>query len=217
MVVLLPLLRLVVFGATSLFAIIVLGLGADVVSLTVEGIFTFAAMGIAVAVLTLLTLPAMIIIDFLRRGAFTSMVLVELIWTLILWVLWLAAAGLAAEQLQFDFGVGNTCNFGNSIDTAACNDFSAITAFGFLAWLSLLGYNITLFIYAIIGANRGHRSWFSTVGNGVLGPDPSQNTAPAFDKQIPLSTGGASSSTAPSTFQYPPQQQYQGQPMTAQV
>jgi len=223
MVVVLSLLRLVVFSAASLFAIIVLGLAGDLTSLTEAGFrgvfFSFEGMGIAVAVLTLFTLPVMIGIGFVRRGAFTSMVLVELVWTLILWVLWLAAAGLAAEELQFSFGVGNTCNLGNTVDDTECSELSGITAFGFLAWLSLMGYNITLLVYAIIGANRGHRYWFSTVDDGVLAPrNSSQNAAPSFDKQIPVSTGGTYNNAAPSsTFQYPPQQQYQGQPMTAQV
>lgn len=51
--------------ATSIFAIIVLGLAADLTSLTEEGLggfFTFAAMGIAVAALTLLTLPVMYVL-----------------------------------------------------------------------------------------------------------------------------------------------------------
>lgn len=53
-------------------------------------------------------------VDFVRRGAFTSMVLVELVWTFILWVLWLAAAALAAQEQQFVFGVSRSCDFANS-------------------------------------------------------------------------------------------------------
>lgn len=53
-------------------------------------------------------------IDFLRRGAFTSMVLVELIWVFVLWVLWIAAAALAAQEQQNVFGEGNSCNYINS-------------------------------------------------------------------------------------------------------
>jgi len=218
----LPIFRLAIFIATSIFAIIVLGLAADLTSLTEEGLggfFTFAAMGIAVAALTLLTLPVMIGIDFVRRGAFTSMVLVELVWTFILWVLWLAAAALAAQEQQLIFGASSTCDFANTDLATGCNEISAIEAFGFLAWLTLMGYNITLFIFAIIGANRGHRSWFSTVGDGVSSPrDSNTNTAPTMSQsQIPMSTGGAYSSAAPSSMQYPPQQQHQGQPMAAQV
>lgn len=82
------------------------------------------------------------------------MVLVELVWTFILWVLWLAAAALAAQEQQFIFGDSSTCDFANSrflsiqarivlnVDlfiadlATGCNEISAIEAFGFLAWLT---------------------------------------------------------------------------------
>ncbi|KAE9404539.1 hypothetical protein BT96DRAFT_989358 [Gymnopus androsaceus JB14] len=219
----LPLLRLVTFIATLVCAIIVLGLAAHLTSLTEEldFFFSFAAMAIAAAVLTIITLPIMIGVDFVRRGAFPSMVLVELIWLFILWILWISAAGLASQADQFEFGDGSSCDFSNLLITAdeaaalaaGCHEFAAIEAFSFLAWILLMGYNITLFVCAIIGHSRGNRTWFSTVGDGLL---TRRDGAPVSDKQTPVSTGGAYSTTAPSTMQYPPQQQY-AQPMTAQT
>ncbi|KAJ3734488.1 hypothetical protein DFJ43DRAFT_128509 [Lentinula guzmanii] len=215
----LPILRLVVLITCSVFAVIVLGLSAHLTSLSEEslgGYFVFAAMAIAAAALTMITLPAMVAIDFVRRGAFTSMVLVELIWVFVLWVLWIAAAGLAAQEQQFVFGEGNSCNYVNTDLATACHEFSAIEAFSFLTWIVLMGYNITLLVYALIGANRGNKTWTSSVGDGLLMSrgEPVPVT--------PMSTGGDYSHTAPS-MQYPPQQQPQwtGQsnhtPMTAQV
>ncbi|KAJ3912964.1 hypothetical protein F5877DRAFT_71959 [Lentinula edodes] len=215
----LPILRLAVLIATTVFAIIVLGISAHLTSLSEEflgGYFVFAAVAIAVAVLTMITLPAMIGIDFLRRGAFTSMVLVELIWVFVLWVLWIAAAALAAQEQQNVFGEGNSCNYINTDLATACHEFGAIEAFSFLAWIVLMGYNITLLVYAIVGANRGNKTWTSTVGDGLL--TPRGDAVPV----TPMSTGGEYSGAAPS-MQYPPQQQPQwtGQsnhtPMTAQV
>jgi len=222
----LPLFRLVTFIATLVCAIIVLGLAAHLTSLTEEargGYFVFAAMAIAVAVLTIITLPVMIGVDFARRGAFTSMVLVELIWIFILWILWISAAALASQEDEFVFGDGNSCDFADSNTATGCHEFAAIEAFSFLAWILLMGYNITLLVYAIIGHTRGSHTWFSTVGDGLL---TRRDDAPAFsgsqpnpvsDKQTPVSRGGAYSTTAPSSMQYPPQQQQYAQPMTAQV
>jgi len=220
----LPILRLAVFIATLVCAVIVLGLSAHLTALTEEflgGYYVFAAMAIAVAVLTIITLPVMIGVDFARRGAFTSMVLVELIWIFILWVLWISAAALASQEDEFVFGDGNSCDFADSNIATGCHEFAAIEAFSFLAWILLMGYNITLLVYAIIGHTRGNRTWFSTVGDGLLtrrddAPASGYQPNPMSDKQTPVSTGGAYSTTAPSTMQYPPQQQY-AQPMTAQV
>ncbi|KAJ4472086.1 hypothetical protein J3R30DRAFT_1028009 [Lentinula aciculospora] len=213
----LPILRLIVLIATTVFAVIVLGISAHLTSLSEEflgGYFVFAAMAIAAAALTMITLPAMIGIDFIRRGAFTSMVLVELVWVFVLWVLWISAAGLTAQEQQSVFGEGNSCNYVNTDLATACHEFSAIEAFSFLAWIVLMGYNITLLVYAIIGANRGNKTWTSSVADGLL--TPRGDTVPV----TPMSTGGGA---APS-MQYPPQQQqpqWTGQsnhtPMTAQV
>ncbi|KAF9076605.1 hypothetical protein BDP27DRAFT_1414458 [Rhodocollybia butyracea] len=227
----LPVLRLIILIATLVFSIIVLGLCAHVTAVTVEflhGFFNFAAMAIAVSGLTIITLPVMIGIDFVRRGAFTSMVLVELGWLCFLWILWLAAAALTAQEQQFLFAGSTSCDFFNDELNAACNEFAAIEAFSFLAWISLLGYTIALLSYAIIGATRGTRPWTSTVGDGLLTPREGAGVpASGFDQEKYTTGGGAS--IAPSSYvppsqmyespqasqhAYPPQQE---QPMVAQV
>jgi len=160
----------------------------------------------------------MIALDFTRRGAFTSMVIVELVWVLVLWILWISTAALASQENEFQFGDGNSCGFEDSGLSTVCHEFSAIEAFSFLAWIILLGYNITLLTFAIIGSTRGNRTWTSTVRDGGFLDRNNTNGVPA---QTPMSTGGGFSSTAPSTMQYPPhQQQFQpnhAPPMTAQV
>jgi hypothetical protein len=226
----LPLIRLVVFTATLVFAVIVLALSAHLTSLTAPVVFDFEGLGIAVGVLSLITMPVMIGVDFARRGAFTSMVLVELIWTFILWVLWIATAALAAEESQISFGdFSASCNFENTIVAGECHELAAIEAFSFLAWLLLMGYNITLLVFAIMGASRGNRTWTSSVGDGLLTPKGGEGVAPV--SALSTGTGYSTAPTttqysSPQTMQYPPQQQqpYYGQPaqpspqpMTAQV
>jgi hypothetical protein len=120
-------------GASILFSIIVLGLGAHLIAaghnvvvddgffgFDVENVyFPFTGLAVAVAVIHLITVTPMsvyysscssrfnlikhfrLVIGFLRSGAFTSLVLVEVVWLSIMWVLWLAAGGLAASTVEF--------------------------------------------------------------------------------------------------------------------
>ncbi|KAF5393692.1 hypothetical protein D9757_000363 [Collybiopsis confluens] len=227
----LPILRLTVLIAVLIFSVIVIGLAAHFTVFSeqfFDGYFVFAAMAIAVAALTILTVPVMIAIDFTRKGAFTSMVLVELIWFLILWVLWLAAAALAAQDQIFFFGSSSTsCDFGLDVANTACHEFLGIEAFSFLAWLTLMGYDITLLVYAIIGSTRGTRPWFSTVHDGLLTPRegaaapaipaPQQHAAPTgstFDSSVPT-TGYPSQEQQP--YAQPQYSQSNQTPMMAQV
>ena len=45
-----------------------------------------------------------LVIDILRRGAFTSLVIVEIGWLSVLWILWLATGAYAADIIQLVFG-----------------------------------------------------------------------------------------------------------------
>ncbi|KAG6861488.1 hypothetical protein C0995_015915 [Termitomyces sp. Mi166 len=80
---LLPVLRTGVFAFVILASVIVLALCAHVTNTTVslfEGYFVFAALGIATSLLAFLSLPVMLIVDNMRKGAVTSMILMEIAW-----------------------------------------------------------------------------------------------------------------------------------------
>ncbi|EKM59430.1 uncharacterized protein PHACADRAFT_249914 [Phanerochaete carnosa HHB-10118-sp] len=164
--------RLGVFCAVPVFAIIVLGLGADWIAVTEDeegGYFDYAALAVATAVLTLVTMPAMLIIDFLRRGAFTSMILVEIVWLGILWVLWLTTGSFAANQL----GDVSSCNsaFFPQWAKTGCSETQAIIAFAFLAWIALVAYWTALLTVAAISANKGSpRVWYTSVKEANFAP-----------------------------------------------
>ncbi|KIK65680.1 hypothetical protein GYMLUDRAFT_82852 [Collybiopsis luxurians FD-317 M1] len=201
----LPIMRLIVLIGTLVCAVIVVGLSAHFTWVTETAFveyFISVALAIAASGLTILTVPVMIGIDCARRGAFTSMVLVELIWLLVLWVLWVAAAAFLAQDQNL-LGTGVGCDFLNTEIQTACQEYNAIEAFSFLAWFLLMVYDITLLIYAIVGSTRGTSPWTSTVAEGLL----TRNGTTVPDKQYMASTGGTYNSTAPSA-QYPPQQQY---------
>ncbi|KAI0659638.1 hypothetical protein C8Q70DRAFT_889841, partial [Cubamyces menziesii] len=155
--------RAIPAGFTLGCGIIVLSLASHVTSLSEKYYaiyYAFEALGIAVGALTMVSIPVMIAIDFLRTGAFTSMVVVELSWLSVLWVLWLATAAQTADQTSVAFA---NCDFGNVILNQVCNETHAIEAFSFLAWIVLMGYTILLLVVALINGSRGAPMWMSSV------------------------------------------------------
>jgi hypothetical protein len=182
-----------------LFSVIVIILGGLLTNFSdtfLGGFFNYAALGIATGLLTLLTLPAMFVyrtisevlfpltlhesrlaLSRVRKGAFTSMIAVEIGWickcqlvfhtniqydffflfchnqgssgscgSLLVVILQLVSPLLAvavdtphlvraltrlmySSLFSFDF-----FNIGSAV-VAACNESSAITAFGFLCWI----------------------------------------------------------------------------------
>lgn len=163
--------RVVVLILTIVLSIIVLGLAADLTSTTetyLHGAFTFASMGIASSVISLVTLPVLLIVDMLRTGAFTSMIVVELVWLFIVWVLWLTTAALTAQAGQ---EIPSNCNFVVAFFTTGCHELQAIEAFSFLNWILLMIYSIVVLVMAIIGSTRGHKTWTNSVKHAIfLGP-----------------------------------------------
>ena len=97
--------------------------------------------------------PSRLVIDFVRRGAFTSWILIELIWlckcrllllswsnvmltcstTAIVWVLWIAAGALTVNNTGAIF---TTCDFVADWANQFCRETQGIEAFSFLAWLT---------------------------------------------------------------------------------
>ncbi|KAJ3544173.1 hypothetical protein NMY22_g2875 [Coprinellus aureogranulatus] len=153
---LLPLLRIGVFGSVCVLSLIVFALSAHIISVTSTArygyYFTFTALGLATALLTLISLPAIYVISIKRRGAFTSYIGVEVGWCWFLWIMWVATASHTVG-----FGV-NFCSGG------LCSEAQVIEAFSFLNWLAMMGYTITLLAFAIMLHMRGHTNvWTAEV------------------------------------------------------
>ncbi|KAF5393691.1 hypothetical protein D9757_000362 [Collybiopsis confluens] len=216
----LPVMRTTVFSLALTCSLIVVALSAHFTWVTTTfadgAYFASVVLALAAAGLSIITLAIMIAVDLTRKGAFTSKVLTEVVWIFVLWVMWIAAAAFLTEDQEL-LGVGVGCE--DALFPSACQEYNAIEAFSFLAWLALLAYNITLLIYAIVGSSRGTSPWSSSVREGLL---VSREAGP--EKQYPMGTGGTFASSAPTSV-YPPQQQQQypqyGQPShlptTAQV
>ncbi|KAJ7477134.1 hypothetical protein B0H11DRAFT_2029855 [Mycena galericulata] len=163
---LIPLIRIVALSVVLGFSVVVLGLAAALTSTTekyLAGYFEFAALAIATASLTIITLPIMIVLERTRPGTvFTSMIVVELSWLSILWILWLATAADGAQAGQDTFISG--CGYVDTIIDGACRETAAIQAFSFLNWLILMVYTILILVLAIIASTRKHTGvWKSSV------------------------------------------------------
>ncbi|THH14874.1 hypothetical protein EW146_g5524 [Bondarzewia mesenterica] len=191
-------------SSTVVFATIVLGLAADLISSTEEfygSYYIFSALAVATAVLTMITLIPMLIIDAFRGGAFTSLVVVEVSWFSILWILWLSTGAYAADTDGLVF-IGSSCNFVNPTISLGCGEFKAIMAFSFLSWIILMAYTVTLTVFAFIGQNRGNAVWKTTVRDAsfLAQPGKASTDSPMMVQQPSYVSGPQS--TAPSMSQH---------------
>jgi len=170
--------RDVVFGVITVLSIIVLGLAAHSISSTTSvtgfsgGYYTFDAFAVAVSVMTWTSIPALWLIDVLRRGAITSIILVELVWFGVLWVLWLSSAALSSNDLN---DVSQVCSGDFSLFEpdwwhGFCSETKAIVAFSWLIWFAFSGYLIALLVLSISAHNNGSPVWKSSVREATFSP-----------------------------------------------
>ncbi|KAJ7270310.1 hypothetical protein C8J57DRAFT_1321604, partial [Mycena rebaudengoi] len=170
----LSLVRLVAFSVVSVFSVITLGLAISLITTTSKfynGYFAYTALGAAGAVLTLLSVPPMLVLDIIRPGGPTSWIITELSILPFLSILWLATGANTAEMspsLLFLYLGGCTSDpiFGTSLgaDTGACQKTSAIEAFAFLNWIILMGYSGMVLVLALISLSRKQPGvWKSSV------------------------------------------------------
>ncbi|KAF8584557.1 hypothetical protein K439DRAFT_1138222 [Ramaria rubella] len=95
-----------------------------------------------------------LIIEFFRKGAFTSMVAVEFGWSAVLTILWVAAAGVAtsAGAICGDFFEEN------------CSTVEALIWFSWLNFINFFGWTIALLALALTAHSRGNTSiWTSSI------------------------------------------------------
>ncbi|KAF8839297.1 hypothetical protein BDN67DRAFT_781701 [Paxillus ammoniavirescens] len=190
-----PLLRTTVFSLATVSALVVLGICAHIqwlISPLRNPIFlSFSAFGIAAASVTVVSLPLMLFLGTRRRGVFTSMIVFEIVWCLVLWVLWVATAGDTAADRAYYFPEG--CIFQDSPTTnQICIEFTVVEAFAFLNFLCVFVYYDVVFLYAIINAIRGKPIWTASVkeADTTSGPNtaiplnqPQYNTVPGAQYQ----------------------------------
>jgi len=203
--------RLVMLIMVSLFSALVLIMAALVTSFTtsvLRGYFVYAAFAIAIAGMTLLTVPVLIFLSVCRKGAFPSMIVVELGYFGLLWVLWLAVGGTVGTVPWINYC--SSIGYYYSGYESACMETQAMAAFSFLNWLMLMILNVFLLTLAIVQANRGNSGiWTSCVTDVNYSAPSSATTEGKLDYGSPVTPMAQYPQSVPSPQQaYPPQQVY---------
>lgn len=220
---LINLIRLAVFAAVSVFSIIVLGIAAHMISVTVSTIgfyWTFAALGIATACLTIFTLPGLAALSIARKGALPNFIVVEAGWLTLLWILWLSTAAHISNATSI---LPTSCDFDLYIrgKTIACREFQAFQAFAWLNWIMLIGYTAFSIVLAFIQQLRGNIVWNRSVNDvdlfapsaiqaGMVGEKPMQPGMMPQQQIVPQQVG-TPQQQVPQQLSYTPQSGYTNQ------
>jgi hypothetical protein len=197
--------RTIAFGVASFCAFIALAMAAAVTSFTskyADGFYSFAALAIATAILTLLSLPVLWYLSSFRKSAITSMVAIELGWTSFLWILWLSTGASTADSAW----LGSCGAFVFKVAERMCHETQALTAFSFLTWITLLAYSVALLVLVIRQVSRGnHNVWTSYITEtDFAAPGPNSNAPANTEAKIAPSTDNT---PVIGGQQYPPQNQ----------
>ncbi|KAJ6471934.1 hypothetical protein C8R45DRAFT_414741 [Mycena sanguinolenta] len=164
------LIRLVVLFTVAVFASIALGVAAATISF-LNHTFRFAGFGMTAAVFTLLTVPPLIVLEILRPGSMTSMVMLEIFWFALLAILWFLTGGYtAAFKPGFGLGCGSVeykelqavdKEFGAPTSGAPnriCSEISVLEAFAFLNSIILIVYVGTLSVMSLMEEIREYKA-----------------------------------------------------------
>jgi len=137
--------------AVIIFSIIELGIAGSIKD----------KLGIVTGVLSFVAIAPSLIMEHSETPAVINWVGIELIWSGILWVLWIATAGLGTSSSGgcssfFHYYVGVYWSY----DATYCNRFHVIQAFAFINAFVLLGVFIWSLKVAISAHSLGHtRVW----------------------------------------------------------
>ncbi|KAJ8595795.1 hypothetical protein M405DRAFT_929296 [Rhizopogon salebrosus TDB-379] len=226
----LPWLRAIVFSVTSVLALVIIGICAHIESLVSgyqDAYTSFAAFGLAAGSITVVSLPLFLVLGRVRRGAFTSMIVFEIVWFFILWVLWVATAGDTVAGRAYYYPDG--CVY-TDYPTAnqICYEITVVEAAAFIIFFSVFIYYDVIILFAIIQTLRGKGVWTSSIAAASEDTPPPQNMAmsmaqyaPAPGAQAPYPAyGGYPQNTPPQPYNahpgQPPNPQYPGQPPNPQ-
>ncbi|KAJ6493245.1 hypothetical protein C8R45DRAFT_1136291 [Mycena sanguinolenta] len=168
-----PLIHLVALSTVIVFALIALGMAAALRSTYAsvrDETLSFAALGIATAVSTIVTVSSMIAYERLRPGGPTSTISVEILWLGFLSIMWLATG---ADTAAFSAGVG--CEEATNISAdEICSEIWAHEAFAFLNWIIFM---------SLRAVSRKHTNvWTSSVANA-----PFSEPARDSESSVPIS------------------------------
>lgn len=161
----LPWFRAIIFSISSALALVVIGICAHIESLIAgyhDVNLTFVALGLAAGSLTVVSLPLFLILGRVRRGVFTSMIVFEIVWFLIIWVVWVSTAVDTVAGRAYYFPDG--CIYTDYPTTnQICYEITVAEGAAFVIFFSAFIYYDTIVLYAIIQAIRGKGIWMSSI------------------------------------------------------
>jgi len=174
------LVRLGLLSTVLLFSVIVFGISANLIHLDNEFFDGFIAtpaftgFALFVSIVTFITVIPLLVFDILKKGTALSLVFVELIWTALLGIFWLASAADTTTWGWFwgscdfagddDIAVGDVGDGTGTLETvnfsSICHQYQALQAFSWLNWLILWGWLGVVFVLSIISLSRGNKRVF---------------------------------------------------------
>ncbi|KAI0830258.1 hypothetical protein BC628DRAFT_991744 [Trametes gibbosa] len=165
------LIRLCAFVLACILSLVIIALCAisnsnlsEILLKSEVGRFPYASLGIAIGVITLVSMIIMIVLDFFVDNFFTSYMIFELSWTSLLWVLWIAVGGttLANGKTLFQ---GATCEEFDLVSPKAkdvCNDIHPIASVAFVTFALFFIYGSLLVVLSFRSSSTG---WTTSVKN----------------------------------------------------
>ncbi|KAF4616944.1 hypothetical protein D9613_008951 [Agrocybe pediades] len=189
--------RMVLLGTTMVFSVIVLTLGAAITVWTsgrIKGSSLhyppYAVLAVAIAALTLVTVPLMLFFSIIRARAVVNMNAVEIVCTSVLWILWLATGSFTIMNFGRIGRISDCAVLVVPSIVANCHERKGMVAFEFLTWALLTTYNILLLTVVIRQQARGTPGiWTSYVTEtdfGARGPPSSDAFAsqPQLEQKV---------------------------------
>ncbi|KIM27266.1 hypothetical protein M408DRAFT_9430 [Serendipita vermifera MAFF 305830] len=153
--------RILLLGLVWAMSIIVLGIAANNIALSVGSVWLYPNLALAVSITTHAMATPMLVISLAKKGAYTSRVIIELSWAGVLWMLWLASAVVTTSTPVFSPSCEDYQDFYGEELGAECTQFTVLQALTWLITSLLLFYSVTLFTLALL-TNLWHNTSTST-------------------------------------------------------
>ncbi|RDX47613.1 hypothetical protein OH76DRAFT_1472854 [Lentinus brumalis] len=157
--------RLCTFVFATIAALIVMALSAQTTAAIqnlVHISLLYSNFGLAAGVLTVVSMPLMLLRDCFGVGP-SSVVLFELIWISVLWILFFVAGGLTFADVNFS-EVVQSCDVIADPDLRnICRDAQPLGIFAILAAIALLVYCAILLVFAATRSSRKDSIWTKSV------------------------------------------------------
>ncbi|KAF8351004.1 hypothetical protein F5887DRAFT_190233 [Amanita rubescens] len=161
--------RLLLFVLVTILSGSVLGLGSQLLNvMNPQMVSDWGAVNVAIAALTVSSLPTLIVVSLVHKAAFLNYVIVELVWLTVVWALWLTSAVLITMAKTTFYSLPGGCEFGSGPfaliwDNASCGRFWVILYLSWIIWFKLMAYIILLLVLTINQQMRGNRVWNKSV------------------------------------------------------